>query len=310
MPRASAPTSRASARCTSTIQPFRGRRLHQFRPGRRHRPDLRAAAGQRRPARTDRPAVDARSASPTSSSIRSTARTLLISSSTGNIFETTNQGETWFDIGTPATFGSPGQPQPRPGLRRPRPHRPRGRRQPRQLHLRRDLDRQGLRHPERRRQLDQHLHRAGWLAPSSRSSPIPPGAATTPTPSPPTASTTWPTRSPRPATATPTLGQHHRQHQDPGLFDLRPELRPDHRPQHHAVRPGHGLQLDRGQLELRDPQQSRRPQPGIPPGPVRRRQLGRLHVRPTTARPGPSTPPRPTAPWPTAATCPTSTSPT
>ena len=34
--------------------------------------------------------------------------TTLISSSTGNIFETTNQGETWFDIGTPATFGSPG----------------------------------------------------------------------------------------------------------------------------------------------------------------------------------------------------------
>ena len=32
----------------------------------------------------------------------------IISSSTGNIFETTNQGETWFDIGTPATFGSPG----------------------------------------------------------------------------------------------------------------------------------------------------------------------------------------------------------
>ena len=34
----------------------------------------------------------------------------LISSSTGNIFETTNQGETWFDIGTPSTFGSPGNP--------------------------------------------------------------------------------------------------------------------------------------------------------------------------------------------------------
>ena len=32
----------------------------------------------------------------------------LVSSTTGNIFETTNQGETWFDIGTPATFGSPG----------------------------------------------------------------------------------------------------------------------------------------------------------------------------------------------------------
>ena len=29
----------------------------------------------------------------------------LISSTTGNIFETTNQGETWFDVGTPGTFG-------------------------------------------------------------------------------------------------------------------------------------------------------------------------------------------------------------
>jgi subtilisin-like proprotein convertase family protein len=31
----------------------------------------------------------------------------LISSSTGNVFETTNQGETWFDVGSPATLGSP-----------------------------------------------------------------------------------------------------------------------------------------------------------------------------------------------------------
>ena len=35
---------------------------------------------------------------------------LLISSSTGNIFESTNQGVTWFDIGVPATFGSPANP--------------------------------------------------------------------------------------------------------------------------------------------------------------------------------------------------------
>ena len=32
----------------------------------------------------------------------------LISSTTGNVFETTNQGETWFDIGSPSTFNSPG----------------------------------------------------------------------------------------------------------------------------------------------------------------------------------------------------------
>ena len=33
---------------------------------------------------------------------------IVISSSTGNIFATTNQGVTWFDIGDPAVFGSPG----------------------------------------------------------------------------------------------------------------------------------------------------------------------------------------------------------
>ena len=130
----------------------------------------------------------------------------------------------------------------------------------------------------------------GWMAPpSSRSSPIPPGAATTPMPSPRTASSTWPTRSARPSNATPTVGQHHRRPQDPGLFHLRPELQPGDRPQHHAVRPGHGLQLDRGQLELRHPQQSRQPQPGLPPGPVCRRQLRRLHVH----RPGPELGPLP-----------------
>ena len=33
--------------------------------------------------------------------------TLLLSSSTGNIFESTDQGKIWFDIGLPATFASP-----------------------------------------------------------------------------------------------------------------------------------------------------------------------------------------------------------
>ena len=55
----------------------------------------------------------------------------LVSSSTGNIFETTNQGETWFDIGTPATFGSPGGHELRPGFRRTRPQCPFRGRQPR-----------------------------------------------------------------------------------------------------------------------------------------------------------------------------------
>ena len=33
---------------------------------------------------------------------------MFISSSTGNIFSTSNDGETWFDIGLPSVFGSPG----------------------------------------------------------------------------------------------------------------------------------------------------------------------------------------------------------
>ena len=65
----------------------------------------------------------------TSSSTRSTARTRSSAPSTGNIFDTTNQGKTWFDIGTPATFGCRRPPadatQLRPGLRRPRSYAPR-----------------------------------------------------------------------------------------------------------------------------------------------------------------------------------------
>ena len=33
---------------------------------------------------------------------------VVISSATGNIFSTTNEGVTWFDIGQPSVFGSPG----------------------------------------------------------------------------------------------------------------------------------------------------------------------------------------------------------
>ena len=50
---------------------------------------------------------------------------VVISSSVGRIFATKNNGVTWFDIGDPAVFGSPGQLQPRPGLRRTRPERSR-----------------------------------------------------------------------------------------------------------------------------------------------------------------------------------------
>ena len=142
------------------LVPRPGRRLHQFRPGQRRRPDLRAAPGQQRRCPTARPAMD----SPTSyanlvvNPVNS--QDLLVSSTTGNIFETTNQGETWFDIGTPATFGSPGSHQLRPGLRRPRPSAPEGvGNLGNFLYVGTCAPAQDLRHPERRRQLAQHLPR-------------------------------------------------------------------------------------------------------------------------------------------------------
>ena len=46
--------------------------------------------------------------SPISPSTRSTARRCSSARSTGNIFSTSNDGETWFDIGQPSVFGSPG----------------------------------------------------------------------------------------------------------------------------------------------------------------------------------------------------------
>jgi subtilisin-like proprotein convertase family protein len=51
---------------------------------------------------------------------------LLISSGTGNIFESTNQGVTWFDIGTPATFGSPANPSLALAFGAPDPSAPEG----------------------------------------------------------------------------------------------------------------------------------------------------------------------------------------
>ena len=49
---------------------------------------------------------------------------IVISSATGNIFTTTNEGVTWFDVGEPAVFGSPGSFQRSPGLWRARPTAP------------------------------------------------------------------------------------------------------------------------------------------------------------------------------------------
>ena len=89
--------------------PLRRLRLPELRHGQRHRPHLRPAPGQRRRPRADRPPVDAQGiadlvVNPVND------QDMLISSSTGNIFASTNQGVTWADIGTPATFGSPASP--------------------------------------------------------------------------------------------------------------------------------------------------------------------------------------------------------
>ena len=53
-------------------------------------------------------ASTARRAGQASSSTRSTATTISSARPTGNIFETTNQGETWFEIGAASTFALPG----------------------------------------------------------------------------------------------------------------------------------------------------------------------------------------------------------
>ena len=73
---------------------------------------------------------------------------ILISSTLGNLYETTNQGVAV----APDRLGRPRQRlrrdlRPGPGLRGPRPRRPRRRGQPEQLHLRRDRRRPHLRHP-------------------------------------------------------------------------------------------------------------------------------------------------------------------
>ena len=81
-------------------------RLHQFLPGRRRRSDLRPVPGQRRPAHS-RPAMGDREGVANIALDPVNDQDAIISSSTGRIFSTTNEGGTWFDIGDPAVFGSP-----------------------------------------------------------------------------------------------------------------------------------------------------------------------------------------------------------
>ena len=126
---------------------------------------------------------------------------VVISSSVGRIFSTTNEGVTWFDIGDPAVFGSPGSFSVALAYGAPDPSAPEGvgnlgnfiyvGTATGQIYVTQDGGGSGTSN--------------NWInistgldgSPSSRSSPTPPAAATTPTPSPPPACSSWPTRSPR-----------------------------------------------------------------------------------------------------------------
>ena len=117
---------------------------------------------------------------------------VVISSAVGRIFATTNEGVTWFDIGDPAVFGSPGSFSVALAYGAPDPNAPEGVGNLGNFIYVGTANGTDLRHPGRRRQrheqqLAQHLHSAWTARPSSRSSPTPPAAATTPTPSPPPA---------------------------------------------------------------------------------------------------------------------------
>ena len=128
---------------------------------------------------------------------------IVISSSTGNIFSTTNEGVTWFDIGEPAVFGSPGSFSVALAYGAPDPTAPEGvgnlgnfiyvGTATGQVYVTQDGGGSGG--------SNNWINISTGLDGSavSRSSPTRPAAATTPMPSPVTASTTSPTRSPRPA---------------------------------------------------------------------------------------------------------------
>ena len=164
---------------------------------------------------------------------------VVISSSVGRIFSTSDQGVTWFDIGDPAVFGSPGSFSVALAYGAPDPNAPDGHRQPGQLHLRRHrrparstsprtaaaaapsnnwinislgLERLGRPvdhhrpHPRQPRRLRRHHRRR--VLPQGLG---PPGEQ--------------PHQHPVP------VGQHHRQHPQPAVHHLRPDLRPDDRPE-------------------------------------------------------------------------------
>ncbi len=124
---------------------------------------------------------------------------IVISSNAGRIFTTTNGGVTWFDVGEPAVFGSPGAFSTALAYGAPDPGAPEGvgdlanfiyvGTRAGQIYVTQDGggSAQAITGSTSRW--------ASMARPSSRSSPTPRAAATTPTRSPPPACSTSPTRS-------------------------------------------------------------------------------------------------------------------
>ena len=211
---------------------------------------------------------------------------VVISSNVGRIFATTNQGVNWFDIGDPAVFGSPGSFSVALAYGAPDPNAPEGignlgnfiyvGTQTGQIYVTQDGGGSGT--------SNNWLNISTGLDGSAVQSII-----------------TDPTRGSHDAyavtttgvfyledsillannpTNTRTVGQHHRQHPQPALHHLRPELRPDDRPERgQATTRPNRCHVDRGRLAVHDPQRRQRPHwSGVPPGAVRRRQFGRVPV--------------------------------
>ena len=219
---------------------------------------------------------------------------VVISSAVGRIFATTNQGVTWFDIGDPAVFSSPGSFSVALAYGAPDPSAPAGIGNLGNFIYVGTARGPDLRHPGRRRQrheqqLAQHLPGPGRLAgPVDHHEPD--------------------SRQPRgirrdhhrrllyqglgpPGKQSHQhglrVGQHHQQHPQPGLQHLRPDLRPDHRPQLGQAEPGQSaLSSIVADWRYTIPNSAERPQwSGVPPGAVRRRgQFGRATARACTSR--------------------------
>ena len=94
---------------------------------------------------------------------------VVISSNDGRIFATSEQGVTWFDIGDPAVFGSPGSFSVALAYGAPDPNAPEGVGNLGNFIYVGTSDRSDLCHPgwwrqRHGQQLDQYLRRAGWFA--------------------------------------------------------------------------------------------------------------------------------------------------